>query len=237
MWPPFPKIPKVTKPGVHIPTDLFACIIGYDDLKQAIITSLKGNSPFFRHFLFVGPPATAKSLFFMELERLGAFWITGESKPTKVGLREVLSELKPLVLCIDELDKLRASNRNILLSPLDEYGRLTVVKSKEQRAVKIETRIFAAANQDNFSPELRDRFWIINLKPYTEEEFIDITREVIRYKIKIDLKTAEEIGREVWRISKSIRDGLRIAGAIKTGMNKEQAISLLHHYHPEASSQ
>ena len=96
--------------------------------------------------------------------------------------------------------------------------------------LEIETHIFAGVNQDNFSPELRDRFWIISLKPYTEEEFIDITREVIRYKIKINPKTAEEIGREVWRISKSIRDGLRIAGAVKTGMNKEQAISLLRNY-------
>jgi hypothetical protein len=55
---------------VEIPADLFSCIIGYEDIKEEIKFTLTHGKK--NHYLLVGPPATAKSLFLMELGRLRA---------------------------------------------------------------------------------------------------------------------------------------------------------------------
>ncbi len=50
--------------SIEIPADLFSCIIGYEDIKEEIkFTLTRGKK---NHYLLIGPPATAKSLFLME---------------------------------------------------------------------------------------------------------------------------------------------------------------------------
>ena len=56
--------------NIEIPADLFSCIIGYEDIKEEIRFTLTHGKK--NHYLLVGPPATAKSLFLMELGRLRA---------------------------------------------------------------------------------------------------------------------------------------------------------------------
>ena len=101
--PEAPKIPLAVEKGkVEIPPDLFECIVGYDDIKKVILKSLKSDKPV--HILFVGPPGSAKSLFLLELERLGAIFLTAGTS-TRVGIRDTIFERLPRFLIIDELDK------------------------------------------------------------------------------------------------------------------------------------
>jgi len=53
----------------ELPEDLFDVIEGYDDIKKFIKMALTADKPV--HVLLCGPPGTAKTLFLMELERLG----------------------------------------------------------------------------------------------------------------------------------------------------------------------
>lgn len=70
------------------PDDLFACIIGYDDVKDEIKFTLTevGRS----HYLMIGAPAAAKSLFLMELGRLSGAYPTTGSTVTGPGLTDAL---------------------------------------------------------------------------------------------------------------------------------------------------
>ena len=95
-------------PGNHelgLPDDLFACIINYDDVKDEIRFTLREGKR--NHYIMVGPPATAKSLFLMELARLsGTYQATG-STVTGPGLTDALLTYQPRILVLDELDKVK----------------------------------------------------------------------------------------------------------------------------------
>ncbi|MEM2961338.1 MAG: hypothetical protein QXU67_07005 [Candidatus Bathyarchaeia archaeon] len=73
-----------------LPSDIFDCIIGYDDVKELFRMSLQSTKPY--NILMVGPPASAKSLFLLEVSRLqGAVYALGSSS-SKAGLATLLIE-------------------------------------------------------------------------------------------------------------------------------------------------
>lgn len=67
-----------------------------------------------------GPPTSSKSLFLMELERIpGPYYGLG-STTSRAGLRQTLVDLKPNILLIDELEKIRTmQDYAVLLSAMD----------------------------------------------------------------------------------------------------------------------
>jgi len=218
---------------LEIPDGLFDVVTGYDDVKELMLKSLKADMPLFRNFLLIGPPHSGKTTFLMELEGIpGAFFIAGESGATKIGIREVITSIKPLILCIDEVDKLPVLDRVILLSPADEYQRTSIVKHGVATVEKVNTKIFAAANppRTRFSLQFLDRFWVLEFPPYTESEFLEVSKNVLVKRRGINSILAEQISLEVWRLTRSIRDSLRIAEAIKAGMSLDQCSSLLRKY-------
>jgi hypothetical protein len=218
---------------LEIPDDLFDVIVGYDDVKELMLKSLKSNMPLFRNFLLIGPPHSGKTTFLLELERIpGAFFIAGESGATKVGIREVITNLKPLILCVDEVDKLPTLDREILLSPTDEYSRTSIVKHGVARVEQVNTKIFCAANppKERFSSQFLDRFWVLEFPPYTEKEFLEVSQNILVMRRGIDATLAEQISLEVWNLTRSIRDSLRVAEAIKAGMGLEKCVAILSKY-------
>lgn len=218
---------------LEIPDGLFDVIIGYEDVKELMLKSLKADMPLFRNFLLIGPPHSGKTTFLMELEGIpGAFFIAGESGATKIGIREVIANIKPLILCVDEVDKLKSIDRQILLSPADEYQRTSVVKHGIARVEQLKTKIFAAANppRTRFSLQFLDRFWVLEFTPYTESEFLEVSKNVLVKRRGIDDDLAKQISAEIWKLTKSIRDSLRIAEAIKAGMTLDKCSSLLRKY-------
>ena len=132
------------------------------------------------HILLVGPPASAKSLFLLQLERLPGAFMTLGGTTSKAGLAEVLLEAQPAILLIDELDKMDREDFSVLLS-LCETGRVSVTKYRRRQAATLAaTRVFAAANSDEKIPrEVLSRFLKFRLQPYTREEFVEVVTRLL----------------------------------------------------------
>jgi len=77
----------------------------------------------------VGPPATAKSLFLMELGRLGATYSATGSRVTAAGLTDAFFNYQPRVLLLDEIDKVSLDATAVLLSAM-ETGDVLITKYK-----------------------------------------------------------------------------------------------------------
>ncbi len=166
------------------PSDLFRTIIGYEDIKEILLSFIKRGER--GGFIFIGPPASAKTLFLMEISRLpGSMYITASSS-TKAGVRDILLDDEPRFLCIDELDKANNRDFDALLS-LSETGivQKNVHTIRYQRILN--TQVFGAANRDTLPRELKSRYIIIKLKEYTQEELKNVG-----YRILVDREHVPE---------------------------------------------
>jgi Holliday junction DNA helicase RuvB len=164
--------------AIEVPHDLFGCIVGYDDVKDEIKFTLTGGRK--NHYLLIGPPATTKSLFLMELGRLrGTYPATG-SRVTAAGLTDAFLVYQPKVLLLDEIDKIPMDATAVLLSAM-ETGDILVTKYKAHRRLKLEVIVFAAGNTDRtVAPELLSRFDTkLYFSPYTFQDFITICSVVV----------------------------------------------------------
>jgi len=105
---------------------IFEKIFGYEGIKRTLVRSLDSKEPV--HILLVGPPGQAKTLFLKcVLEAFGekkAFFTVG-GNASKSGLIDVLFDMQPKYLLIDEIEHLKPEYQTALLS-LMETGILTV---------------------------------------------------------------------------------------------------------------
>ncbi len=96
--------------------EIFGLILGLDDIKRLLLRSINAVG---HHILFVGPPATAKSLLLMSLENLkGAYKFHGETT-TKAGLKDILVQNDVRYLIIDELEKMKVEDLTVLLNAME----------------------------------------------------------------------------------------------------------------------
>ena len=93
---------------------------------------------------------------------------------------DVLEEEKPKVICVDELDKMSRQFQNQLLNFL-ESGRIKVDQQRRSYDFEIKgAKVFATANElSRLSKSLQSRFRILHLPPYTEEQFLEVSIEVL----------------------------------------------------------
>ena len=229
--PQFPVAVDVPVGPIEVPEDMFDPVVGYDDVKWLLRRALALEKAL--HFLFVGPPASAKSLLLMELERLdGAYYAVGSSS-TKAGLRQLLLELRPRVLLIDELDKVRTSKDYAVLLSLMESGIVTETMHGSRERKVVHTRVFAAANTDeDLTPELRSRLVILHFRPYTLPDFLMIAERVLVDREGIEPGLAEAIANAVWNDlrSRDIRDAVKIARLVQTPEELPQVVAVLRNY-------
>lgn len=212
-----------------IPPDFWETIEGYDDIKEVFLASLRAHDPV--HILLVGPPATAKSLMLMEVERLqGSVFVT-MGTATKVGLRDMLLEWKPRILIIDELDKLSSPDDISVLLTLMESQRVVVTKHKEYREEKLKTWVFAAANKTRgLPPELLDRFQVFYLRPYDKET---LRRVIINCLIKREgtsHELAAYIAERVVEAGGTVREAIRLARLSKTREDVDRYHEIMSRY-------
>jgi len=159
--------------------NIFSEIEGYEDVKEQILANLQdGRKPV--HFLFWGPPATAKTQFLDILAQLdGSYKILGGGS-TKVGAFEVLATRTPRILIIDEIDKMKSNDQAILLGLLENQQ---VLIDKHNQHIHLElpdTRVYASANNPKKVLEaLRSRFICLYFKPYSEAEFKKVVTKVL----------------------------------------------------------
>jgi holliday junction DNA helicase RuvB len=179
--------------------------------------------------------ASAKTLFLEALmHKLGdkqAYFAIGSSS-TKAGVVSMLFTKEPKYLMIDEVDKLPVNDQASLLG-LMETGELVETKVKNTRRIKLKTWVFASANTiTTLSKPLLTRFIVFSLKPYTYEDFEEVTVHVLgrRYGIKQDL--AIVVASAVWHKmgTPNIRQCIKIAKLTKKKEDVEWLVETMKKY-------
>jgi len=220
----------------EIPTDLFDDVVGYEDVKQLFSKSLYGETEDRVHFMMIGPPASAKSLFLFCLEKLSKSKYVLGSRTSKAGLAEYLMNTEPRFLLVDEVDKMALQDYAILLS-LCETGRVTEVIYGKTREVHLDTIVFAGGNRlDGIPPEVMSRFQVLHFHPYSETEFTKIVSHVLtRRQVapQLALYIAEKASSELG--SRDVRQAIRIAKLAKNYSQVDSVIRTLLRYAKRSS--
>ncbi len=190
--------------------NVFSNIEGLDDIKEMMLRALE--SPERAHTLLVGPPACAKSLFMLEIEKgmQSEVYYTEGAATTKAGLQKYVAENPHKeIIIIDEIDKMPLQHQEGLLT-LMERGEFTSTKVRNTQTVKANMVIFATSNStERVSKPLLSRFTVFEIPEYTYEEFEAISVRII---IKLPQNTIIQIASSVWKSgSRDIRDVLKIA--------------------------
>jgi Holliday junction DNA helicase RuvB len=222
------ELPKETKP-LEIPDDLFSPIEGYQEIKELIRRVLKAEKPV--HILFTGVPSSAKTMFLIELSRVGAVYILG-SQASKAGIADILFDLEPKLLLVDEIDRIGTKDIAILLS-LAETGIVSQAKHAKRREVKLETKIFAASNSLNMPAELISRFLVLRFQPYAEAEFSTVTTNILAKREGVEPGLAEYIASRVWQLQSSFpdpRQAVRIARLATTREEVDRLVEVLNRF-------
>jgi Holliday junction resolvasome RuvABC ATP-dependent DNA helicase subunit len=189
---------------------VFSSIEGLDDIKEMMLRTLE--SPERAHTLLTGPPASAKSLFMLQIEKfLGdrVYFAEGAST-TKAGLQKFIAENPHKeIIIIDEIDKMLMKDQEGLLTMM-ERGEFVSTKVRNTRTVRANIVIFATSNStERLSKPLLSRFTVFEIPEYTYEEFEGIALRLIN---KLHPNVAVQIASSVWKTgSRDIRDVLKIA--------------------------
>lgn len=195
--------------------NLFENVMGYDDIKKIFKMSLNSDKPV--HILLVGPPASAKTLFMLELLNLERSYFTLGSHSTKAGMIDYLFDYRPRYLIVDEIEHMPYRDQTSLLSIM-ETGIITETKSQKTRSTQLKTWIFATCNnKERLLTPLLSRFIIFHLKPYNRSKFTEVSNGLL-VKNDIPMEMANEISRVVWTKlkSKDIRDCIKISRLART---------------------
>jgi Holliday junction DNA helicase RuvB len=214
------------KPKLELPDGLFEDVIGHEDVKELLRASLLAEKPV--HVMLTGPPALAKTIFLWDIERAGgekAIWLVG-SATSKAGLWDLVAERQPQILLIDEMDKMNAADTAALLTMM-EGGRL--VRAKKGRELNLSNPLWVVAASNRFemlSPELRSRFAIRQMNPYSRTEYLIVVKGVLVRRENLSSELADEIARKLDGRSQDVRDAIRVA-RLAPQLGVERAVSLL----------
>jgi MoxR-like ATPase len=140
-----------------------------------------------------------------------------------LGSLDVLEEKRPKIICIDELDKMPRQFQEKLLNFM-ENGHIKVDQMRKQYDFKIKgAKVFAACNEiTRLSRPLQSRFRCLQLPPYSEEQFLEVSAEVLP-----KLKIAHVIGKAVWDQRGDIRDVISIGKLVRKDDGPEEVEQIL----------
>ncbi|MFC1999728.1 AAA family ATPase [Chloroflexota bacterium] len=182
----------------------------------------------------MGPPATAKSLFLMELGRLRGVYPATGSRVSGAGLTDAFFNYQPRILLLDEIDKIPMDATAVLLSVM-ESGHVLEAKYRRHRRLNLDLTVFAAGNTDRaIPPELLSRFDTkLYFPSYSFEDFVSVCNGYLTRYEDVPQDVAEYIGRETWqRLDKDVRTARGIARRLreKTSDNVDRVVSFLRKY-------
>jgi MoxR-like ATPase len=193
--------------------------------------SLRSTKPV--HFIFIGPPSSAKSILLLCLDQIpGAQMVLGGSL-TKVGVRELLLDTRPPVLLIDEIEKVENIKTLSVLLSLMATGIVIDTKSGVHRREVLNTRVFACCNsRHGLSGELLSRFAQFVLRPYTTDEFKNIVVNVLTARESKTPDMAAYIADKVSSVmgSHDVRDALRVARLTATTDDVDKTVGVMRKY-------
>lgn len=195
---------KEVKEKCEIPGDLFDIIVGHNNIKNIIRYAIKAKSPC--HCLLKGPPASAKTLFLMELSRLPKSSYVLAPTLSSAGLAELLFIAQPNFLLVDEIDRLSGSNIGVLNS-LMATGRISETKFRKTRETDLQTKVFAAGIKIRLLPsDLLSRFVTLKFDPYTEQEFSNVSTTVLQTLEGVSEENGNYISQAVWELNEGMAD-------------------------------
>jgi len=184
------------EPEPEMPADLFDSIVGYSDVKTLICYALEAEKP--AHLLLSGPPASAKTMFLLELRRLPHAHYALAATLTASGLADTLFVYTPKFILIDEVERLSAEHIGVLNS-LMATGIISETKFGKTRELELDTQVFAAGIKvEKLPKDLLSRFTKLHFAPYTEQEFIQVSQRVLTTRENASLENAEYIARSLW---------------------------------------
>jgi len=221
--------PVYAQTEIEIPDDLFSVIEGYQDLKDLVRMVLDSEKPV--HLLFTGVPASAKTMFLMELARLGAPYVLG-SQTTRSGMADLLFSTEPRILLIDEIDRIGTRDISVLLS-LMATGIVSETKHGKRRSSTLTTKVFAASNTLRMPAELLSRFMVLEFKPYSLDEFLTVATNVLVKQEDISPDLAAYIAQRIWQLSARFpdpRQAVRVARLARTKGEVDGVFELLERY-------
>jgi len=168
---------KTTKINLDNDKPLFDSIVGYDKHKELLLKCISSPNPI--HVILLGPPATAKTLFLLELTKLNSSeYVTAYI--TYSGLFDILLN-EPKFLLIEQIDNIKDNNVYKLLLDICEYGYITKSTHMDYLKTKVDTKVFATANSLDRLPEsLVSRFLIVKFPVYRPEEYRQIAFNILQ---------------------------------------------------------
>jgi len=189
------KIETVSASEVMDALDL---VVGFDDIKLTLAEAIASRRRI--NFLLEGPPACAKSVMLegIRISAPSAYQAFG-SRTSAAGLSEVLFELRPTILLLDEADKMRHEVYSVLLG-LMESGEILETKSGKTRGIVLETTVIAACNSSKkMSPEFLSRFaFHPHFPEYSRSEFTDVVVGMLTRAEGCPDDVARAIGTQVY---------------------------------------
>jgi MoxR-like ATPase len=198
----------------------FENIQGYDDIKDIVRRALDAEDNY--NLLFIGPPASTKTLFLLGiLESKKGVYFDGSNTTNRI--LDVLEERRPKIICIDELDKIPRQFQEKLLNFM-ESGHIKVDQMRKQYDFKIKgAKVFAACNEIiRLSRPLQSRFRRLHLPRYSEEQFLEVSTKVLS-----KLKIARIIAKAVWDQGGDIRDVISIGKLVRKNDGPEDVEQIL----------
>lgn len=152
---------------------VFLKIEGLDDIKEMMLRALESADR--AHTMLIGPPASVKSLFMLEIEKLmppNKVYFTEGGATTKAGIQKLIAQNPHKeIIIIDEIDKMPIKDQEGLLTMM-ERGEFTTTKVRNTQTVKAKIIIFATSNSiERLSKPLLSRLTIFEIPEYTYEEF------------------------------------------------------------------
>ncbi|MFL6472714.1 MAG: AAA family ATPase [Nitrososphaeraceae archaeon] len=208
---------------------VFSKIESLDDIKEMMLRALESHER--AHTLLTGPPASAKSLFMLEIEKFmqSKVYFAEGAATTKAGIQRFIAENPHKeIIIIDEIDKMPVKDQEGLLTMM-ERGEFVSTKVRNTKTVKADIVIFATSNStERLSKPLLSRFTIYEIPEYTYPEFEAISVRIIK---KLPQNTVIQIASSVWKSgSRDIRDVLKIAKLCNPA-DGEEDINLLISIH------
>jgi len=182
--------------------DRIITVVGHQTVQDFLGNLFESNKDM--NVLFVGSPATGKTLILKNIERMfqkvairfdfstttGRGFINylidkkleregGQSKLKNILVGDEI--LKDNILLLDEIDKIKPLTDLNMILQLLEGKEINYIKYRTYFKIKFtgRMRVFATCNKvGKLSEALRSRFLVWPLKDYTEEEYIEIGRKL-----------------------------------------------------------
>ena len=170
--------------------------------------------------LLIGPPASSKTQFLMEIMKAykEAEYFDGTNTTSKI--LDVLEVKRPKIILLDEAEKMGRQFQNQLLNFL-ESGKIKVTQMRRNYDFEIKgCKVFATANDaSKLSKPLASRFKKLYLPRYTEEQFLTVSKKVLSF---LSIGLAGYIGNAVFKNGGDIRDVISIGKLVRKNDGPEQ---------------